>query len=216
MGTHNGVIEDASGDLLRCGFTNFDLGPGESQRNDCPHPGYVVSDPKESTGEFHRWNGSSWELATDSSYVPPTSWPVATERKIRKLEAKHLSHMQISNLVKSYWMDDLDDTSGIDDALSSGYEHRASDCYVKVASGQPSATVVSERTTSTSKIAAVEVVASFVGSPTFEVSTDDGANWTSATPGEETTVPSSERGKKLRIRANLSPGDEVEYWAAHF
>ena len=66
---HCGVINTVSGDLLRCGFCDFendgsfDSGT-ETQRTDVPFPAYTESDPKVATGEFHRWNGSAWVLVT--------------------------------------------------------------------------------------------------------------------------------------------------------
>ncbi len=61
--THYGVIETATGNLLRCGFSDFTstLVAGESQRADCPFPGLT----KRTFGlsQIHRWNGTAWVLA---------------------------------------------------------------------------------------------------------------------------------------------------------
>jgi hypothetical protein len=78
---HYGVIETATGDLVRCGFSDFTstLIAGESQRSDCPFPGQ----PKRKTGlsQIHRWNGSAWVLvtfATGSGIVREGTVRVAT------------------------------------------------------------------------------------------------------------------------------------------
>ncbi len=61
--TMNGVIETASGDLLRAGFCDF-LNDGsfnagtETNRADVPYPAKVKGN--EFGDKFHRWNGSAW------------------------------------------------------------------------------------------------------------------------------------------------------------
>jgi hypothetical protein len=59
----NGVIETATGDLVRCGFCDFSASDDfdsetETYKTDVPHPGKVRGDPDEA--KMHRWNGSSW------------------------------------------------------------------------------------------------------------------------------------------------------------
>lgn len=59
----NGVIETTTGDLLRCGFSDFENdgsfdGDTETYKTDTPHPGKVKGDPDET--QMHRWNGSAW------------------------------------------------------------------------------------------------------------------------------------------------------------
>ena len=56
--THNGVIEDATGDLLQCGYCTFSPGVGETQRTDCPHPGKRRGDTEETM--MTRWTGTEW------------------------------------------------------------------------------------------------------------------------------------------------------------
>jgi len=61
----NGVIEIATGDLLRGGFCDFendgsfDSGT-ESYKTDIPHPCFVRG--QEDEAQMHRWNGSAWVL----------------------------------------------------------------------------------------------------------------------------------------------------------
>jgi hypothetical protein len=55
----NGVIETATGDLLRAGFCNFEHDSGtESLRYDVPCPFYVRG--KKNLPTFHRWDGNAW------------------------------------------------------------------------------------------------------------------------------------------------------------
>jgi len=63
MATHNGVIETATGDLLRAGYCIFDDdgsfdGANETERTDCPHPPKVRGDVNET--QMDRWNGTAW------------------------------------------------------------------------------------------------------------------------------------------------------------
>lgn len=65
MATYNGVIETASGDLLRSGFCDFENdgsfnGATESYRTDVPFPAKIKGAPEET--QMHQWNGSSWDL----------------------------------------------------------------------------------------------------------------------------------------------------------
>lgn len=61
--SYNGVIETVTGDLLRCGFCDFqDDGSfdaaTESYKTDIPFPGKVRGDDEEPM--MHRWTGSAW------------------------------------------------------------------------------------------------------------------------------------------------------------
>ncbi len=58
---NNGVI-NASGDLLRSGFTDFSnsIQPGQSQRTDVPFPSFTKLDSDNE--QYHRWDGSSWNI----------------------------------------------------------------------------------------------------------------------------------------------------------
>lgn len=63
----NGVIEKNTGDLLRVGFTDFSVDPAfdpatEAYRTDAPD-GATIRDNL--IYEWHRWNGSAWELHFD-------------------------------------------------------------------------------------------------------------------------------------------------------
>lgn len=53
----NGVIEDATGDLIRAGFTDFTAGAGETVRNDVPEPAFIRDG---NAPNFHSWTGSDW------------------------------------------------------------------------------------------------------------------------------------------------------------
>ena len=62
--TQYGVIETATGDLLRAGFCDcfetdgsFNAGT-ETCRSDVPFPSKIKGDPDEAN--MHRWNGSAW------------------------------------------------------------------------------------------------------------------------------------------------------------
>jgi len=63
MSNENGVIQTATGDLLRAGFCDFendgafDSGT-ETYRTDIPIPSKIKGDTENSV--FHRWNGSAW------------------------------------------------------------------------------------------------------------------------------------------------------------
>ena len=58
MATQNGVIETATGDLLRCGRCTFTAGAGETLKDNVPVPGYrrKCGEP----GQYDRWNGAAW------------------------------------------------------------------------------------------------------------------------------------------------------------
>jgi hypothetical protein len=63
--TQNGVIEIATGDLLRAGFCDFSSdgtfdAEKEEYRTDVPFP--AVS---RGSGAWHRWNGGSWVVVSD-------------------------------------------------------------------------------------------------------------------------------------------------------
>ncbi len=65
MMAYNGVIETATGNLLRAGFCDFETdgafdGLNEDQRTDIPFPGQTVSGNH--FDQKHRWNGSAWVL----------------------------------------------------------------------------------------------------------------------------------------------------------
>jgi len=71
MATYKGVIEKATGDLLRVGYVDFEnessFNPSiEEVRTDVPYPGQVIYSLDFT--EFHRWNGSSWVLITQPAY----------------------------------------------------------------------------------------------------------------------------------------------------
>ena len=60
--SHNGVIETASGDLLRAGwgvdFNDAAFDPGtQSIRTDVPFPGHLKGG---GNANMHRWNGAAW------------------------------------------------------------------------------------------------------------------------------------------------------------
>ena len=58
--TQNGIIEDATGDLLKAGFTTG-LGTveaGQTQRTDVPHPGRYRG--KAGATMMTRWDGTAW------------------------------------------------------------------------------------------------------------------------------------------------------------
>lgn len=59
----NGIIETATGDLLRAGFTTFVAAEGETVRSDVPFPSKIRKPG--APGEFHRShgsNGTAWIL----------------------------------------------------------------------------------------------------------------------------------------------------------
>lgn len=53
---HHGVIETATGILLRAGFVSFVAGAGETERTDVPHPAQVRGDQENAL--MDRWDGS--------------------------------------------------------------------------------------------------------------------------------------------------------------
>ena len=76
--TQNGVIEIATGDLLRAGFCDFSSdGAFDSSKEECrtdvPFP--AVS---RGSGSWHRWNGSAWVVVSD----------LTVSKKVRILELK--------------------------------------------------------------------------------------------------------------------------------
>lgn len=77
MAVQNGIIETASGDLLRSSFGAVTAGAGETERNDVPHPSKVRGDSEEAN--MHRWNGSAWvEVAQPATIIRPQRIPVLT------------------------------------------------------------------------------------------------------------------------------------------
>jgi len=69
MIVYQGVIEDATGDLLRCGYIDFTADgmfdeDTESVRTDVPFPGKIRGDIREA--QMHRWGGASWSLVAQS------------------------------------------------------------------------------------------------------------------------------------------------------
>lgn len=137
-------------------------------------------------------------------------------RSLRKQEAATRAARKMLPITSSYFVDDFDDAGGIDDALSSNYEVTGGS--VRVAAGQTMATVITVPFATSAIISSVELVVACtpVGSPTFDVSVDDGASWQVGVALETPiSIPAPERGKVLRIRANLARGDSIEYWSAH-
>lgn len=58
----NGVIETATGNLIRAGYTDFTAGDGEEIRTDVPDGAITVNSD---TCCHHRWTGSEWETTQD-------------------------------------------------------------------------------------------------------------------------------------------------------
>lgn len=63
--TQNGVIETATGDLLRAGFCDFSTDGAfdpskEAVRTDVPFPATARG-----SGAWHRWDGSAWVVVAD-------------------------------------------------------------------------------------------------------------------------------------------------------
>ena len=63
----NGVIETASGDLLRSGFCDFSSdgafnGGTETAKTDVPFPSKARGDEEET--QMHRWSGTEWTLVS--------------------------------------------------------------------------------------------------------------------------------------------------------
>lgn len=54
----NGVIQTATGLLLRAGDGGFTAGPGETLRSDVPEPPFRLEDPRSAV--VHRWNQTQW------------------------------------------------------------------------------------------------------------------------------------------------------------
>jgi hypothetical protein len=66
----NGVIETATGDLLRAGFCDFVAGTGETLHADVPFPAQTRDG---GFTQHHRWNGTDWILANSPAAVWPES-----------------------------------------------------------------------------------------------------------------------------------------------
>ena len=63
METYKGVINKATGDLIRCGYTDFENDGSfdsatEEIKTDCPEPGAINGN--EAGDPFDRWDGSDW------------------------------------------------------------------------------------------------------------------------------------------------------------
>lgn len=67
----NGVIEVATGDLLRCGFGAFTAGVGEAVRTDVPVPAIIRG--RKGALQMNRWNGASWILVAQPGSLRLTS-----------------------------------------------------------------------------------------------------------------------------------------------
>lgn len=66
--TKKGVIEDATGDLLRYGYGDFTAGSGETVRTDVPTPSYRRGDL--TATQMSRWTGAVWTLVDQPSRTP--------------------------------------------------------------------------------------------------------------------------------------------------
>lgn len=69
----NGVIDIATGDLLRVGFADFSADGSldtetEAVRTDVPEPAYPRYFP--GTSQMHRWDGAQWTLVSQPSPEP--------------------------------------------------------------------------------------------------------------------------------------------------
>lgn len=73
----NGITNDATGNLLRCGFQVFSAGAGETYRTDVPFPAKVEHDPDE-TNVTH-WTGAIWdEVAQPAEIIYPSRVAIGT------------------------------------------------------------------------------------------------------------------------------------------
>jgi len=66
--SQNGVIETATGDLLRCGFADFENdgtfdGGTESYRTDVPVPANTRN-CRDDDDKYHQWDGDAWQLVS--------------------------------------------------------------------------------------------------------------------------------------------------------
>lgn len=78
----NGIVNKDNGDLLRAGFADFENDGRfnqltEEYRTDVPEPWYIK---RSQNDEFHRWNGSSWELV-------PQGQPISTKNLQYRVQA---------------------------------------------------------------------------------------------------------------------------------
>lgn len=55
----NGLIEEATGDLVAAGYSTFIAGAGQAVRNDVPEPAFCRDT---GAANYHQWNGSTWDL----------------------------------------------------------------------------------------------------------------------------------------------------------
>lgn len=135
---------------------------------------------------------------------------ISLPQRLDKIERVQRMSNRLGTLKADSFLDDFEDATGIDDAESSGYELHP-EGFVKVAGGQPSATLVSilVETISTHHAAFLAVVV-HQGSPVFYLSGDDGVTWTEVTSFLDETVIS---GKEWRVKAELNPGDQLAAWA---
>lgn len=61
----NGVIESATGDLVRAGYSEFEAGDGEELRDDVPIPFFVRGGVI--GAQYWRWTGTEWVLVDQPS-----------------------------------------------------------------------------------------------------------------------------------------------------
>jgi len=64
---YTGVIDTATGDLLRCGYSDFENdgsfdGANETIKTDLPNPGTIKDN--ENGKDFDRWDGAAWVKVT--------------------------------------------------------------------------------------------------------------------------------------------------------
>jgi len=136
------------------------------------------------------------------------SGEVSLTQRVVKVEKVNRLAMKFSALSIYSYLDDFSDDSGIDVAESFGYA-LSPEGFVTVADGETSAEVVTlllETQQTKREISATMVV--FEGSPTFYASDDDGSSWTEIT----SDVALSLNGKKWRLKAVLTPGDQLAAW----
>ena len=109
MATLNGIIETATGDLLRWGYSTFTPGTGESA---APTP--LPANPKRKfqSGEtqMHQWNGAAYILVAQ----PPKPAPDATFGKVTAEKDVLISNDQngvcLTSGDGSIWRQTIDDS----------------------------------------------------------------------------------------------------------
>jgi len=69
MANHSGYYDNATGDLLACGFYDDEADWDNERdtgtttvRTDVPIPAQTLSDTFAFPDDFHRWNGTAWEI----------------------------------------------------------------------------------------------------------------------------------------------------------